>query len=392
MPIQKILFGSPGTGKSYRIKTAIAQQVHVDINSPNYISTVFHPEYTYGDFIGKLVPLTRSGKVEYNFYTGHFTKAIGKAYKNLIEAKIEYDKERKETLENYKKSISKTRQEEFSEIEKEKLEEEYRKIKKQPKNVILVIDELNRGNSAAIFGIVFQLLDRSQSGWSEYPIMISDIEKIGLFGEIGFEEYMKGDDKKYEYEGKNVSKTEFDKYQGWIFEDLSPMEMITLEKNQIKIPPNLSIVATMNTSDNSIYFMDNAFKRRWDWEFVNIEDDNQRNVVETRRINLYEHDTCAWNDFVDRLNAFIRSHYKTVRKIEDKQIGYFFINEQEINHEHIKNKLMFFVWDSVFNTNRKPLTDLLEMHERDLVTFGQFTQQEVVKKFVQKIIQFNVRP
>ncbi len=136
--------------------------------------------------------------------------------------------------------------------------------------------------------------------------------------------------------------------------------------------------------------MDNAFKRRWDWEFVNVEDHNQRNVVASRRINLYGHNTCAWNEFVDKLNGFIRSHYKTVRKIEDKQIGYFFINEQEINDEHIKNKLMFFVWDSVFNTNRKPLTDLLEMNERDLVTFGQFTQQDVVKKFVQKILQFDV--
>lgn len=390
MPIQKILFGSPGTGKSYRIKTKIAQQANVDTSSSNYISTVFHPEYTYGDFIGKLVPLTKGSKVEYNFYTGHFIKALGKAYKNLIEAKIEYDKELKDVLENYKKRISKSRQEDFSDEEKSELQEEYSKIKKHPKNVILVIDELNRGNSAAIFGIVFQLLDRSQSGWSEYPIMISDIEKIGLLNEIGLEEYMKGDEKKYEYEGKNVSKVEFDKYQNWIFEDLSQKEMITLDKNQIKIPNNLSIVATMNTSDNSIYFMDNAFKRRWDWEFVNIEDDNQRSVVASRRINLYGEDCCAWNDFVDKLNGFIRSHYKTVRKIEDKQIGYFFINEQEINQEHIKNKLMFFVWDSVFNTNRKPLTDLLEMNERDLVTFGQFTKEGIVKKFVQKILQFNV--
>ncbi len=144
----------------------------------------------------------------------------------------------------------------------------------------------------------------------------------------------------------------------------------------------------MNTSDNSIYFMDSAFKRRWDWEFVNIEDDGQRNVVSSRKIKLYNNYSCAWNDFVDKLNEFIRSHYKTVRKIEDKQIGYFFINEETITEEHIKNKLMFFIWDSVFSNNRKPLTELLQMEEKDLVTFGQFTQKDIVQKFVKKIVEF----
>jgi hypothetical protein len=121
---------------------------------------------------------------------------------------------------------------------------------------------------------------------------------------------------------------------------------------------------------------------------VNIEDDGQRNVVSSRKIKLYNNDTCAWNDFVDKLNEFIRSHYKTVRKIEDKQIGYFFINEETITEEHIKNKLMFFIWDSVFSNNRKPLTELLQMEERDLVTFGQFTQKDIVQKFVKKIVEF----
>jgi 5-methylcytosine-specific restriction endonuclease McrBC GTP-binding regulatory subunit McrB len=132
--------------------------------------------------------------------------------------------------------------------------------------------------------------------------------------------------------------------------------------------------------------MDTAFKRRWDWQFVNIEDDNQRKIVSNRSIELYGNDIWAWNDFVDKLNEFIRSHYKTVRKIEDKQIGYFFINEETITEEHIKNKLMFFIWDSVFSNNRKPLTELLEMEERDLVTFGQFTEEAVVKNFVEKIM------
>lgn len=386
-PIQRILFGSPGTGKSYKIKTELADELNIDKNSLNYISTVFHPEYTYGDFIGKLVPFTRGGKVEYNFYNGHFLKALGKAYKNLIEAKIQYDKDKKEVLDKLKKEFDKNKSD-FSEEEIQKLAKEEDQIKKKPKNVLLVIDELNRGNSAAIFGIVFQLLDRAKTEWSEYPITISDIEKLGLLKEIGLEDYLKGEDKKYEYEGRNISKSDFDKYQNWIFEDLDSSDMVSLQENQIKIPSNLSIVATMNTSDNSIYFMDNAFKRRWDWEFVNIEDDIQRQVVNGRKVILYGQEICEWNVFVDSLNTFILTQYKVVRKIEDKQIGYFFINEDIISEVEIKNKLMFFIWDSVFSTNRKPLIELLEVEEWQLVTFGQFTKKENVEKFVKEIQEF----
>ncbi|ALB43043.1 hypothetical protein AA650_23595 [Anabaena sp. WA102] len=94
-PIQKIIFGSPGTGKSYRIVTEIIPN-DLDIgkeNPENIIKTVFHPEYTYGDFMGKLVPITKSGKVEYNYYEGHFLKALSQAYKNIKDA---YDKEGKQ--------------------------------------------------------------------------------------------------------------------------------------------------------------------------------------------------------------------------------------------------------------------------------------------------------
>ncbi len=88
--IQKILFGSPGTGKSYRIENEIIpNQLGIDkVKHPeNVIKTVFHPEYTYGDFMGKLVPITKSGKVEYNFYAGHFLQALAQAYKNILATK-----------------------------------------------------------------------------------------------------------------------------------------------------------------------------------------------------------------------------------------------------------------------------------------------------------------
>ncbi|WP_410472710.1 hypothetical protein ACGTJS_02450 [Faucicola mancuniensis] len=86
-PIQKIIFGSPGTGKSHLIKSEIIPyELGIDekANPENVIKAVFHPEYTYGDFIGKLLPITRAGQVEYNFYEGHFLKALAQAYKNMI--------------------------------------------------------------------------------------------------------------------------------------------------------------------------------------------------------------------------------------------------------------------------------------------------------------------
>ena len=345
-PIQKILFGSPGTGKSHRVDSHIVPNDLEITEKNNVIKTVFHPEYTYGDFVGKLVPYTKASKVEYNFYAGHFLIALAQAYKNIINSgssgKID--------------------------------------------NTVLVIDEINRGNSAAIFGVVFQLLDRNKDGWSSYYINITELELMTILKLIGveFKELAKN-----EYEYKFPGEADWRKNLT-TFQNRVDCLRMDIDNSRIYLPPNLSFLATMNTSDNSIYFMDNAFKRRWDWEFVNIEDDNQRSVVENRKVQLYDTEICAWNDFVDKLNSFIRSHYKTIRKIEDKQIGYFFINEEIVTHEHIKNKLMFFIWDSVFSTSRKPLTDLLEMNERDLVTFGQFTQKDVVEKFVQKIIHFNV--
>jgi 5-methylcytosine-specific restriction protein B len=399
-PIQKILFGSPGTGKSYRIKDKIIPDELNITDQSNIIPTVFHPEYTYGDFMGKLMPLTDDKQtVSYRFYTGHFLKALGRAYTNIISAHQAYESAKEKVKDDYRVKLRTVGElashGKLNTSQEKELDRLYDLVEKPtPNNVVLVIDELNRGNSAAIFGTVFQLLDRAKDGWSEYPITISDLETIGLREETGFSTVQKTEKGKtieeYKFQGKECSQNSYNDYLNCIFEKLEESKKVSLLENKIKIPPNLSILATMNTSDNSIYFMDSAFKRRWDWEFVNIEDDGQRNVVSDRKIKLYNNDIFAWNDFVDQLNKFIRSRYKTVRKIEDKQIGYFFINEETITEEHIKNKLMFFIWDSVFSNNRKPLTELLGMteRERDLVTFGQFTQKEVVQKFVEKIMEF----
>jgi 5-methylcytosine-specific restriction endonuclease McrBC GTP-binding regulatory subunit McrB len=345
LPIQKILFGSPGTGKSHRIEHVIIPKDLGITSRENVIKTVFHPEYTYGDFMGKLVPITRSGKVEYNYYEGHFLRALSQAYKNIYRA---YDKEGNKISE--------------------------------PDNVALVIDEINRGNSSAIFGTIFQLLDREDDGWSSYGINITAIEFIKLLELIGT---------KFGYDDRgNINDYKLPPHDGvakleTLQKKIEFLRFKLVEK-AIQIPPNLSILATMNTSDNSIYFMDSAFKRRWNWEFVNWDDSNPPAATYGKGGTLEEDD---WRKLIKNLNSFIKSHHASVRGIEDKQIGYYFI-KQPVTTEQIQNKLMFFLWDSVFNRDKKPLVELLKSERDDLVTFGDFTKLH--NTFIENIMNFKV--
>ncbi|MEM9543787.1 MAG: restriction endonuclease, partial [Cyanobacteria bacterium P01_E01_bin.42] len=260
--IQKILFGSPGTGKSYKVRE-IAQKdldIQEDDNSKlleNTVKTIFHPEYTYGDFMGKLLPSTVGNNVIYKFYPGHFLKVLGFAYKSLIEG--------------------------------------------TNKHCLLVIDELNRGNASAIFGTVFQLLDREDDGWSSYEVDISEMELYALlrciFGDciildISGIKVERNDNssiaintflaKEINEANQRISdwvdqpEEEKERYldphqiENGLREDFEiESKLIGLLSNKkIKIPPNLSIIATINTSDESIYYLDSAFKRRWDWEYI----------------------------------------------------------------------------------------------------------------------------
>lgn len=341
--LQKILFGSPGTGKSYRIDNEIIPyELDIDIksNPKNVIKAVFHPEYTYGDFMGKLVPITIRGKVEYSYYEGHFLKALACAYKDFIGKE------------------------------------------ENPENVVLVIDEINRGNSAAIFGNVFQLLDREENGWSNYQVNISEMEFDKLINIIFGNRVDKaiGEMKKNETIGLNeieIRKKATDQL-------IENTRINFLKEQAIKIPPNLSIIATMNTSDSSIYYMDSAFKRRWDWEFIDINGE----PVKTEGIAFKNRD--EWEDFVRRLNIFIKGNHKYIRGIEDKQVGFWFIKNEIISKATIQNKLMFFIWDSVFNRDKKPLIELMfdksSKEHNELITFGDFAKK--VDLFLTKISEF----
>jgi 5-methylcytosine-specific restriction protein B len=331
---QKILFGSPGTGKSYQIdKHIIPYELLIDVEKmpANVIKTVFHPEYTYGDFVGKLMPITVGGNVQYKFYEGHFLKALSQAYKNIIAA-----------------------QDNDGEVEK----------------VALVIDEINRGNSAAIFGTIFQLLDRNPDGWSSYEVSVNEIIFNRLFELCDLKEHsiVQKKIKTYKFGDEEIEATTLQKKLNCHFENRT-----------IKIPPNLSIIASMNTSDSSIYYMDSAFKRRWEWEFIDVDS----NTVSAEGVAF--ENRIEWQAFVSKLNVFIKSNHKSIRGIEDKQIGHFFITDDVIQKSSIQNKLMFFLWDSVFNRDKKPLVTLLfgDDKENELITFGDFATQ--VDLFIEKI-------
>lgn len=364
--IQKIFFGHPASGKSYHVHQQIIKN-ELDITSEdNIINTVFHPEYSYGDFMGKLLPHTNEkGEVKYWYYSGHFLEALSKAYKVLFDQSI------------------------------------------SNKNVSLIIDEINRGNSAAIFGSIFQLLDRDEDGWSSYSITLSNMEFDKLIDMIFGKDIGKqiGDLKRKETDGKD----ELELRSMAIAKLVEDTELSFLNRKEIKLPPNLSIIGTMNTSDESIYYMDSAFKRRWDWEFIrnywgkftedkdipvgHIEGFNNQNlryiILNDLDVSI-ENKDISWTSFVDALNAFILSNADYIRGVEDKQIGYWFIKskksddkKKKILIDDIKNKLMFFMWDNVFNRDKTPLINLLSIKESELTTFGDF--QDKAEFFIDRI-------
>ena len=352
-PLQKILFGSPGTGKSYKIRSIATEQLGIELNErtnslTDTIKTVFHPEYTYADFVGKLMPQSQGGNVLYKFYPGHFLQILGKAYSGLIG--------------------------------------------KDDKHYLLVIDELNRGNASAIFGSIFQLLDRESNNWSSYEVDLSDLELMALFQTMGYKANLSSGDHTIQIKKGNSNTDFFDFFEKQSSdleasgnEDGSHLTKL-LANGKISIPPNLSILATINTSDESIYYLDSAFKRRWDWEYVESPGVHSSPPDSLRNVILINHsgnddenkEELQWSRCIRGMNYFICSNSQSIRRIEDKQIGWWFIKpeNEKIMSQQIRDKLMFYLWDSVFAKDRRPLEQVISKEKNDgndsnkLVTFA----------------------
>lgn len=349
-PIQKILFGSPGTGKSYQIREIATEQLSISFDDTtrmltNTVKTVFHPEYTYADFMGKLLPLTQGNSVIYKFYPGHFLRVLGMAYQGLINGNGEH--------------------------------------------YLLIIDELNRGNAAAIFGPVFQLLDREDDGWSSYEVDISEMELVGLLEAIKLDTTIHNG--RIEIQENSSTRTTYEDYfkrkigelDEFFFSDKKRIYGL-LKQCRINIPRNLSIIGTINTSDESIYYLDSAFKRRWDWEYVdapsenNIRDNAVPKLISNTTLQLDNGNFLDWYRCIVGINEFIKSHHQSIKRIEDKQIGWWFINPQDrkITLEQVKDKVMFYLWDSVFARDKKPLLQFFSKLDRgiNIITYADFVK------------------
>jgi hypothetical protein len=280
-----IFYGAPGTGKSNTIKRDVD-----DKGLPN-IRTTFHPDTDYSTFVGAYKPTT----IEVPMMTMVGTKALpvenpdGTPRK---EKKIVYEFVPQAFLKAYTGAW-----------------------KNQDRPFFLIIEEINRGNCAQIFGDLFQLLDR-KNGESEYPI--SPDEDIQKFLRT---------DKKYGF----ASLT--DEQKAAIPEDVLTGEMMIL-------PKNLYIWSTMNTSDQSLFPIDSAFKRRWDWKYVPIANANKNWRIKADGL-LFD-----WWDFLEKVNAVIG----TTTNSEDKKLGYFFCKPagRIIDAETFVGKVVFYLWNDVF--------------------------------------------
>lgn len=288
--INKIFYGTPGCGKSYHIQHNILEKENYAAD--NVIRTTFYQDYSNTDFVGQILPKIEknetSGKetVKYIFNPGPFTLALIRAISNPTE------------------------------------------------KVALVVEEINRGNAPAIFGDIFQLLDRDADGISEYGIV--NVSVLDYLNDYVFE--VNGEKKNY------------------IFKE-------------IKIPGNMDIFATMNTSDQNVYTLDTAFVRRWDKEKIkNSFADCKFAGKNVPGMNY------TWQEFVTAINNHIAKHLEDLQVNEDKQIGVFFVKESLLGStpEKFAYKVFDYLWSDVakldhgiFFNHFETLEALITAYEKD---------------------------
>ena len=271
---QVIFFGAPGSGKSFEVKRLIEidklKKFTIEEKKYHIARTTFHPDSDYSSFVGTYKPhvemtINTDGeeeqKITYKFVPQCFTDIYVRAWKDLSNP------------------------------------------------YYLIIEEINRGNCAQIFGDLFQLLDRNkETGFSDYEITPNIDLKDFLVSELG---------------------------------ENSPGI-----KTGIKLPPNLSIYATMNTSDQSLFPMDSAFKRRWSWKYVPIKYNDK---TESSKFTITIDGTPEnWHTFLKMINEKI----KAVTASEDKQMGNFFIKDS-VGEKEFCDKVMFYIWNEVGKDNYK---------------------------------------
>ena len=282
-PRNRIFFGAPGTGKSYTLEKE--RKLLQGEDSLDYERVTFHPDYSYANFVGTYKPVPGTDNenhdvITYTYVPGPFMRLFVKAMRNRQEENV--------------------------------------------KPYVLLIEEINRANVAAVFGDVFQLLDRADNNFSEYPIQTSEDMRNYLAHELG------GNANDY---------------------------------STIRIPDNMFIWATMNSADQGVFPMDTAFKRRWDFTYLGINDSETRIRGKYVRLGINGAQRVEWNNLRKAINGFL-SHEKIN---EDKQLGPYFISKKivepaegdEIDRERFistfKNKVIMYLFEDAAKQKRPQL-------------------------------------
>lgn len=316
LPLQQIFYGAPGTGKSHTIET--------ETKGKEVIRVTFHPDSDYSTFVGAYKPTTvevpvrdvtgkvikdngeevRESRVVYKFVPQAFLKAYVNAWQNLT------------------------------------------------KPVYLVIEEINRGNCAQIFGDIFQLLDRNENGYSSYEVD-PDMDITAHLKK----EFDKGIDANASDKVKNGEK--------------------------MVLPPNLFIWATMNTSDQSLFPIDSAFKRRWDWKYMPIDTEKENWKLEVNG-KLY-----SWSSFLKKINNEIQETTSS----EDKMLGFYFCKaeEKKITAERFVSKVLFYIYNDVFKDYGLDSRDFFKDKENgsNVITFQGLYKSDgaINEELVEKLLK-----
>lgn len=323
--LQQIYYGAPGTGKSKTIKDLTFGE--------SMIRTTFHPDSDYASFVGTYKPITE----EVALRDCYGKKVIDEDTEKVVtEERIAYKFIPQAFLEAYVKAWRKLGRKKSDNSDKS-----YNRIhpalldapeiftqNKASKKQFLIIEEINRGNCAQIFGDLFQLLDRNEYGFSDYPIVAD----------------------------KDMQKYLEKKFAGWEITNKDEINQLYGEANMVNLimkgerlvlPSNLYIWATMNTSDQSLFPIDSAFKRRWDWKYVPIREgrDKETNAPLNWYINTGDRQYKWWS-FIKKVNNLIGS----LTNSEDKKLGYFFCKAKdgEIDADLFVSKVIFYLWNDVF--------------------------------------------
>lgn len=302
-----LLYGVPGSGKSHEIKTKYCD------DEKRMERVVFHPDYTYSDFVGQILPRVEkdesgNDKLKYVFTPGPFTKMLKKAENDS---------------DNY---------------------------------YYLVIEELNRGNAPAIFGEIFQLLDRKDE--DEFPA-----EEVGE-SEYGISNY-------------EVAKEVYDD-----------------EKHPVRIPSNMYILATMNTADQNVFTLDTAFQRRWNMRQIenNFEkSSHSKDIIAGTKV--------SWGAFATVINDMVIDINVDMASSEDKRLGTYFAKKKELEVSRFPEKVLKYLWDdafkmdktAIFNENCKSLEDVVVTYETATTDkLAAVLRLSVYEKMISKMQQKNI--